>query len=125
MRVRSFADVTAAIGRRWVRLTAPKIKYDADLPVFIVTRDRVAALSRLVTWLENEGMTNLVILDNDSTYPPLLEYLDSTPHTVFRLGRNIGHTAPWDAAWLTRSLKVSPSSSLTPTSSPTSTRTGP
>lgn len=97
MPIRSFADVTAAIGRRWVRLTAPKIKYDADLPVFIVTRDRVAALSRLVTWLENEGMTNLVILDNDSTYAPLLEYLDSTPHAVVRLGRNIGHTAPWDA----------------------------
>lgn len=95
--IQSFSDVSAAISRRWARLTAPKLKFDADLPIFIVTRDRVTALARLVTWLEDEGMTNVVILDNESTYPPLVEYLASTPHTVVHLGRNVGHTAPWDA----------------------------
>lgn len=97
MPIRSFSDIPTAVGRRWARLTAPKIRYAPDLPVFIVTRDRVAALARLVTWLEEEGMTNIVMLDNDSTYPPLVEYLASSPHTVVRLGRNVGHTAPWDA----------------------------
>ena len=35
------------------------------------------------------------IIDNASTYPPLLEYYDQCPYTVFRLTENLGFKALW------------------------------
>lgn len=35
------------------------------------------------------------LIDNASTYGPLLEYLDTNPCNILRLGENLGHTAPW------------------------------
>jgi hypothetical protein len=66
-----------------------------DIPVFICSRDRVSCLRRLVEWLEKAGHQRIVILDNASTYPPLLDYLDASPHTVVHLGRNLGKRAIW------------------------------
>lgn len=37
-----------------------------------------------------------IIIDNDSTYPPLLEWYSSCPYDVRMFGVNGGHTAPWD-----------------------------
>lgn len=82
--------------RRLVRrITTRRVQYTGTIPVMIICRDRVEPLRELVAWLEAEGMTNLHLLDNDSTYPPLLDYLESTTHSVVRLGRNVGHTSPW------------------------------
>jgi len=63
--------------------------------VFILVRDRVTPLRALVGWLEERGFEELYLLDNDSAYPALLEYLDASPHTVIRLGRNVGKHALW------------------------------
>lgn len=67
------------------------------LPVFINSRDRLSCLTQLIDWLEAAGHEHIVIVDNDSSYEPLLEYYDNTPHEVVRLGRNLGHLAPWEA----------------------------
>ena len=64
-----------------------------DAPVFIISRDRVTPLQHLVSWLEAAGQERIVIVDNASTYPPLLEYLETTHHIVERLGRNLGSRA--------------------------------
>lgn len=40
-------------------------------------------------------MKRIIILDNDSSYPPLLDYYSKTKHRVIRLGGNIGHLALW------------------------------
>jgi hypothetical protein len=63
-----------------------------DVPVFIVNRNRHAALERLVTWLIGGGTRKVVILDNDSSYPPLLAYYDHLPAgaSVLKLGENHG-----------------------------------
>jgi hypothetical protein len=66
-----------------------------DIPVFINTRDRVAPLRELVAWLERAGVRRIVIVDNASTYGPLLDYLDKSPHAVVRLRENLGQAAPW------------------------------
>lgn len=68
-----------------------------DIPIFINTRDRVGPLRKLVAWLEHAGATRIVIVDNASTYPPLLKYLDASPHEVVRLAENVGQMAPWHA----------------------------
>ena len=51
----------------------------AAVPVFIVNRNRLGALQRLVDWLLAAGTRRIVILDNASDYPPLLRYYDNLP----------------------------------------------
>lgn len=66
-----------------------------DIPVVINNRNRYTYLLRLIGWLEEAGMKKIIILDNDSTYPPLLGYYARTPHRVVKLGANVGHHALW------------------------------
>jgi hypothetical protein len=69
-------------------------------PIFINCRDRVTSLRDLVAWLDRSGHENIVMVDNDSTYGPLLDYYDTTPHQVLRLGRNVGPMAIWETGLL-------------------------
>lgn len=64
-------------------------------PTFLICRDRVSCTAELVRWLEAAGQQQIYLVDNDSSYEPLLEYYESTPHTVIRMGGNTGHTGIW------------------------------
>ncbi|HET6277283.1 MAG TPA: glycosyltransferase family 2 protein [Candidatus Polarisedimenticolia bacterium] len=75
-------------------MTTNRIDLD-DVPVIIVSRDRVACLRELVGWLEGVGLRNIIIVDMQSSYGPLVEYLRNTPHRVVRLSENIGPWAIW------------------------------
>lgn len=70
-----------------------------DIPVVINNRNRNTSLKTLVDWLLSAGMRNIIVLDNESTYPPLLEYYRSLvehPHvTVQYLRENVGADALW------------------------------
>jgi hypothetical protein len=66
------------------------------VPVIVISRDRLDCLRQLVTWLEQTpGVGEIHIVDNASTWPPLIDYLDDSPHTVHRLEVNLGHHSPW------------------------------
>ena len=67
----------------------------ALVPTIIICRDVLSDVRALVGWLERAGHQEVVLLDNSSTYPPLLEYLRDSPHHVVRLKENLGHEAPW------------------------------
>jgi hypothetical protein len=69
-----------------------------QIPVIINNRNRYTYLLKLVGWLEQAGMKNIIILDNDSTYPDVLKYYASTKHRVIKLGDNVGHLALWKSA---------------------------
>ncbi|HEY7425200.1 MAG TPA: hypothetical protein VH682_13295 [Gemmataceae bacterium] len=79
-----------------------------SIPIFINARDLFAPMARLVDWLLNAGYTRVHILDNDSSYPPLLEYYERMRKDIriIPLGVNVGHTAIWDLKILER-LNVS------------------
>ncbi|MGD9833685.1 MAG: glycosyltransferase family 2 protein [Piscinibacter sp.] len=68
-----------------------------DIPVFIVNRNRHEAMVRLIDWLRAGGTRKIVILDNASTYPPLLQYYDALPDgvNVLRLPQNHGPYVLW------------------------------
>ena len=69
-----------------------------DTPIFIIARDRVSTLRDLILWLQRAGMTKIGIIDNASTYPPLLRYYEEElPREVQLLhaGANLGHEAFW------------------------------
>jgi len=69
------------------------------VPIIINSRDRVSCLERLIAWLRTAGYTNLAILDNHSTYPPLLDYLSGLGGeiVVLRSARNFGPRALWSS----------------------------
>lgn len=66
-----------------------------SVPVIINNYNRVDCLVELITWLEQAGICRIYIIDNHSTYPPLLDYYESCPYTIFRLDRNVGFQALW------------------------------
>lgn len=69
----------------------------SDVPIYINCRDRVTPLRELVAWLEKAGHEQIVMLDNDSSYEPLLDYYRETPHEVRLLGVNHGSRSLWRA----------------------------
>ncbi|GAC1374115.1 MAG: hypothetical protein NVSMB32_17410 [Actinomycetota bacterium] len=72
------------------------------IPIFINCRERLTPLLALLSFLERAGHERIFLIDNDSTYPPLLEFYAQTCHKVIRLGANLGHEALWVANVLER-----------------------
>ena len=63
-----------------------------DIPVYILNRDRFNPLVNLVESFLKRGYTNVTIIDNDSTYPPLLEWYDTlTDVVVYKHERTPSH----------------------------------
>jgi hypothetical protein len=73
-----------------------KIDY-MRIPIFINSRDLFEPLRKLIYWLLEAGYSCLNIVDNDSTYPELLNFYDAVRADVriIRLGFNAGHKAIW------------------------------
>lgn len=67
-----------------------------EIPIIINNRNRYEYLLKLIDSLNKRGYFNIIILDNDSSYPPLLEYYskECKCEVVF-LKKNIGHLALW------------------------------
>lgn len=73
------------------------------IPIIINNRNRFSCLKQQIQILEKFGYTNIYIIDNASTYSPLLEYYDTEcPYTVFYLGQNMGHLALWKSGLIKR-----------------------
>lgn len=66
-----------------------------QIPIIINNYNRLEYPLQLIEALELLGYRNLYIIDNKSTYPPLLEYYDRCPYRVFRLDENVGHLSLW------------------------------
>lgn len=73
-------------------------------PAFVVCHDLLLWTQRTVAALE-KVTDEVYLVDNASTYPPLLEWYESTPHTVVRLGANDGKLAPWKHGIIRRYAK--------------------
>ena len=73
-----------------IRIEDPK-----RIPIIINNFNRLDYLKQLISSLTARGYENIYIIDNDSTYPPLLEYYDTCGFEVFRLKENVGYLALW------------------------------
>lgn len=70
-------------------------------PIFINNYNRLTTTKKLIDCLVSREYTNIHILDNKSTYKPLLEYYKITPHKVHFLKKNYGSKAFWKSGlWL-------------------------
>lgn len=75
----------------------PKTKNNPlEYPVFINCRDRVEPLKKLLSWLKNEGVKDVILIDNNSTNPKLLKIYQSNQYEVIKLNYNSGHISLWN-----------------------------
>lgn len=79
-----------------MRKVQPTPTHGEKINVFIVSFNRVTWLPDMVKdifAMDNVG--EVYIIDNLSTYPPLLQYYEQTPAKVIYLNKNLGHRSPW------------------------------
>lgn len=94
---RSIRIASTGYKRILERLIQSKYADHTKIPVIINNFNRLAHLKLLITWLEQHGFTNIFIIDNCSTYPPLLNYYDHEyKYKIFKLKDNSGHLALWN-----------------------------
>lgn len=66
-----------------------------NIPIFIISFNRLSYLREQINNFEKHGLFNLIIIDNGSTYPPLLDYYKSIPYKVIYNNANDGHLVFW------------------------------
>ncbi len=81
---------------RWLIL-GTRVSNPKEIPIIINNYNRLTYLQSLIASLTSRGYNNIYILDNKSTYPPLLDYYKNCPFTVIRLDKNIGYKALWES----------------------------
>jgi hypothetical protein len=69
-----------------------------SIPVYVNNRDRMTSTKALCEWLLKAGTKKIIILDNASTYEPLLGWYSSLPEGVEVIkGPNAGPWGFWDS----------------------------
>ena len=66
------------------------------IPVYLNNFNRLTTLAGMVTYLRHIPKARPIVVDNASTYPPLLDWYTACDVEVIRLGVNAGPCAPWD-----------------------------
>ena len=70
-------------------------KDSRQYPIIINNFNRLEWLRAQIDWLHACGLHNIHIIDNKSTYSPLLDFYKKVKATVYMLDRNVGHEALW------------------------------
>lgn len=76
----------------------PKLErnWHGTIPIYINNFNQFTTVKAMAEYFSTIEGTEVIVVDNNSTYPPLLEWYKSTNLcTVKMLGRNGGHQAPW------------------------------
>lgn len=100
--MRSGANIFFRIEIKLRRWFGRPIKDAKKIPILINNFNRLDYFKTLIEWLEAAGYTNIYIIDNQSTYEPLLAYYKTLPYTIFKLDRNKGHFSLWETIIFTR-----------------------
>lgn len=79
-------------------------KNPLSIPIIIINFNQLYYLKQLIDFLIDRGFENIVIIDNHSTYSPLLEYykkIDSKV-TIEYMNVNLGHMVFFESEYLQR-----------------------
>lgn len=68
-----------------------------SIPIIIISFNQLFYLKQLIDFLKKHKYENIVIIDNNSTYQPLLDYFKQIESsvTLHRLNMNYGHLVFW------------------------------
>ena len=81
-----------------INKTVRKQKKDPlSIPILIINYNRLDDLKKLITFLIERNHKNIVVIDNKSTYQPLINYYKEVKDIikVERLSENYGHLVFW------------------------------
>lgn len=67
------------------------------IPIIIISFNQLYYLKQLIDFLKKHDYNNIVIIDNNSTYKPLLDYFETIESlvSIYRLNENLGHLVFW------------------------------
>jgi len=65
------------------------------IPVYVNNFNRLTATRTTAEFFAAIPGIEVIIVDNKSTYPPLLDWYARAPYKIIRLEGNSGHHAPW------------------------------
>lgn len=80
----------------------------STIPVFIISFNRLSYVKQMVDFLEKYGFKNIHIIDNQSTYKPLVKYLQQSSHHVHFMDKNYGHRVVWESGFFDNIIKKEP-----------------
>ncbi|MFK7049732.1 hypothetical protein FLACOL_02767 [Flavobacterium columnare] len=68
-----------------------------SIPIIIINFNQLFYLKKLLSFLEERKIKNIIIIDNASTYKPLLDYYESIKNDIkiHLLDENLGHLVLW------------------------------
>jgi len=68
------------------------------IPIIIISYNQLCHLRNLIDYLRNSGYRNIVVIDNNSSYKPLLDYLNKLNKDIIvhRLNKNYGYRVFWN-----------------------------
>lgn len=66
-----------------------------NIPIFINNFNRLTTTRKLVADLNNLGYSNITIIDNASTYPPLIDWYKHEYNGNIIVAKNLGSRALW------------------------------
>lgn len=72
------------------------------IPVIINNFNRLTTTKKLADDLFKLGYTDVHIIDNNSTYPPLLDWYSQCPYRVERLNSNLGQLAVYNSDYINK-----------------------
>jgi hypothetical protein len=73
-----------------------------DIPIILNNFNRLSTTKKLADDLSKLGYTNIHILDNDSTYPPLLDWYEHCAYKVELMGKNYGQLAVYNSDYINK-----------------------
>lgn len=65
------------------------------MKVFIINYNRLTLMKNMADFLYEHGL-DVYIIDNNSTYKPLLDYYSETRYNVLKMDKNYGHKVFWE-----------------------------
>lgn len=74
----------------------------SDIPIILNNFNRLSTTKKLADDLSKLGYTNIHILDNNSTYSPLLDWYEHCPYKVELLGKNYGQLAVYNSDYINK-----------------------
>lgn len=72
------------------------MQHISKIPLFIINYNRLTTLKGMVDFLSKEPRVEVIIVDNNSTYQPLLDYYAQTKVRVIRMSKNFGYLVIWE-----------------------------
>ena len=75
------------------------------IPAFIINYNRLTLPAKMAEFLSKNKNVDVYIIDNASTYEPLLEWYKTCPYKVIHMDGNHGHTVFWKKGLYTQYVK--------------------